>query len=137
MELCHSAGWGESTAKQNFSLYCIVILLLLWRQSMISPLGPPRPGDRVQVIDDSNEDWWKGKSQDKVGFFPANFVQRVRPGEQVWKVTQSFHGNREKGQMTVKELQICVGKSEETDGFFKLTSGKKRGLVPSKCVVEI
>ncbi|MCI4383957.1 hypothetical protein PGIGA_G00032660 [Pangasianodon gigas] len=96
-----------------------------------------QPGDRVQVIDDSNEDWWKGKSQDKVGFFPANFVQRVRPGERVWKVTQGFHGNREKGQMTVKELQICVGKSEETDGFFKLTSGKKRGLVPSKCVVEI
>ncbi|KAG7325432.1 hypothetical protein KOW79_011748 [Hemibagrus wyckioides] len=96
-----------------------------------------QPGDRVQVLEDSNEDWWKGKSRDKVGFFPANFVQRVRPGERVWKVTQGFHGNREKGQMTVKELQICVGKEEETDGFLKLTSGKKRGLVPSKCVVEI
>ncbi|XP_027014820.1 SH3 and cysteine-rich domain-containing protein 2 [Tachysurus fulvidraco] len=96
-----------------------------------------QPGDRVQVIDDSNEDWWKGKSRDRVGFFPANFVQRVRPGEQVWKVTQGFHGNREKGQMTVKELQICIGKAEETDGFLKLTSGKKRGLVPSSCVVEI
>ncbi|KAM9462670.1 SH3 and cysteine-rich domain-containing protein 2-like [Clarias gariepinus] len=96
-----------------------------------------QPGDRVQVLDDSNEDWWKGKSRDKVGFFPANFVQRVRPGERVWKVTQGFQGNREIGQMTVKELQICVGKAEETDGFFKLTSGKKRGLVPSTCVVEI
>ncbi|XP_046710822.1 SH3 and cysteine-rich domain-containing protein 2-like [Silurus meridionalis] len=96
-----------------------------------------QPGDRVQVIDDSNEDWWKGKSRDKVGFFPANFVQRVRPGERVWKVMEGFHGDREKGQMTVKELQICVGKAEETDGFFKLTSGKKRGLVSSKCVVEI
>ncbi|TSL75258.1 SH3 and cysteine-rich domain-containing protein 2 [Bagarius yarrelli] len=80
-----------------------------------------QPGDRVQVIDDSNEDWWK----------------RLRPGERVWKVTQGFHGNREKGQMTVKELQICVGKAEETDGFYKLTSGKKRGLVPCSCVVEI
>ncbi|XP_053496008.1 SH3 and cysteine-rich domain-containing protein 2-like isoform X2 [Ictalurus furcatus] len=96
-----------------------------------------QPGDRVQVIDDSNEDWWKGKSRDKVGSFPANFVQRVRPGERVWKVTQGFHGNREKGQMTIKELQICVGKAEETDGFYKLTSGKKRGLVPSGCVEEI
>ncbi|XP_060794747.1 SH3 and cysteine-rich domain-containing protein 2-like [Neoarius graeffei] len=96
-----------------------------------------QPGDRIQVIDDSNEDWWKGKSRDKIGFFPANFVQRVRPGERVWKVTQGFHGNREKGQMAVKELQICIGKAEEIDGFFKLTSGKKRGLVPSKFVVEI
>ncbi|KAK6307432.1 hypothetical protein J4Q44_G00225800 [Coregonus suidteri] len=40
-----------------------------------------QPGDRVQVTDDSNEDWWKGKSKDKLGFFPDNFVQRLRPGE--------------------------------------------------------
>uniref|UniRef100_A0A3B4YQK5 SH3 and cysteine-rich domain-containing protein 2 n=1 Tax=Seriola lalandi dorsalis TaxID=1841481 RepID=A0A3B4YQK5_SERLL len=96
-----------------------------------------QPGDRVQVTDDSNEDWWKGKSKDKVGFFPANFVQRVRPGERVWKVTTGFHGNRDKGQMTVKEAQICVGKNEEIDGFLRLTSGKKRGLVPVKCLLEI
>ncbi|XP_071770919.1 SH3 and cysteine-rich domain-containing protein 2-like [Centroberyx gerrardi] len=96
-----------------------------------------RPGDRVQVTDDSNEDWWKGKSKDKVGFFPANFVQRVRPGERVWKVTAGFHGNRDKGQMTVKEAQICVGKNEETDGFLRLSSGKKRGLVPEKYLLEI
>uniref|UniRef100_A0A665TH12 SH3 and cysteine rich domain 2 n=1 Tax=Echeneis naucrates TaxID=173247 RepID=A0A665TH12_ECHNA len=96
-----------------------------------------QPGDRVQVTDDSNEDWWKGKSKDKVGFFPANFVQRVRPGERVWKVTTGFQGNRDKGQMTVKEAQICVGKNEEVDGFLRLTSGKKRGLVPLKCLLEI
>ncbi|XP_006638324.2 SH3 and cysteine-rich domain-containing protein 2 isoform X1 [Lepisosteus oculatus] len=95
------------------------------------------PGDRVQVTDDSNEDWWKGKSADKVGFFPANFVQRVRPGERVWRVTQPFHGNRELGQMTVKESQICVGKNEEVNGFLKLTSGKKRGLVPYDSLDEI
>ncbi|XP_069011600.1 SH3 and cysteine-rich domain-containing protein 2-like isoform X2 [Embiotoca jacksoni] len=96
-----------------------------------------QPGDRVQVTDDSNEDWWKGKSRDKVGFFPANFVQRVRPGERVWKVTTGFHGNRDKGQMTVKEAQICVGKNEETDDFLRLSSGKKRGLVPVSYLLEI
>ncbi|KAK2884718.1 SH3 and cysteine-rich domain-containing protein 2-like [Channa argus] len=96
-----------------------------------------QPGDRVQVTDDSNEDWWKGKSRDKVGFFPANFVQRVRPGERVWKVTAGFHGNRDQGQMTVKEAQICVGKNEEIDGFLRLSSGKKRGLVPVKYLLEI
>ncbi|KAJ0060430.1 hypothetical protein NL108_010207, partial [Boleophthalmus pectinirostris] len=64
-----------------------------------------QPGDRIQVTDDSNEDWWKGKIRDRVGFFPANFVQRVRPGERVWKVTAGFHGNRDKGQMSVKEAQ--------------------------------
>ncbi|MED6247392.1 hypothetical protein ATANTOWER_031642 [Ataeniobius toweri] len=96
-----------------------------------------QPGDRIQVTDDSNEDWWKGKSKDMVGFFPANFVQRVRPGERVWKVTAAFHGNRDKGQMTVKENQICIGKNEEIDGFLRLTSGKKRGLVPVMFLLEI
>ncbi|KAF3704358.1 SH3 and cysteine-rich domain-containing protein 2 [Channa argus] len=80
-----------------------------------------QPGDRVQVTDDSNEDWWK----------------RVRPGERVWKVTAGFHGNRDQGQMTVKEAQICVGKNEEIDGFLRLSSGKKRGLVPVKYLLEI
>lgn len=95
------------------------------------------PGDRIQVTDDSNEDWWKGKIRDKVGFFPANFVQRVRPGERVWKVTAGFHGNRDKGQMSVKEAQICVGKNEEIEGFLRLSSGKKRGMVPVKNLMEI
>ncbi|XP_033998649.1 SH3 and cysteine-rich domain-containing protein 2-like [Trematomus bernacchii] len=96
-----------------------------------------QPGDRVQVTDDSGEEWWKGKSGDKVGFFPANFVQRVRPGERVWRVVQGFPGNRERGHMAVKESQICVGKREEGDLFLKLSSGKKRGLVPADSIEEI
>ncbi|XP_030649828.1 SH3 and cysteine-rich domain-containing protein 2-like [Chanos chanos] len=95
------------------------------------------PGDRVQVTDDSNEEWWKGKCGDRVGFFPANFVQRVRPGERVWRVTQGVHGNREIGHMAVKESQICVGKNEDSNGFLRLTSGKKRGLVPTDSLEEI
>ncbi|CAK6961239.1 SH3 and cysteine-rich domain-containing protein 2-like [Scomber scombrus] len=95
------------------------------------------PGDRVQVTDDSNEEWWKGKSGDRVGFFPANFVQRVRPGERVWRVVQGSTGNRERGHMAVRESQICVGKREDGEVFLKLSSGKKRGLVPADSIEEI
>ncbi|XP_037112389.1 SH3 and cysteine-rich domain-containing protein 2-like isoform X1 [Syngnathus acus] len=96
------------------------------------------PGDRVQVTDDSNEEWWKGKSGDKVGFFPANFVQRVRPGERVWRVIQGTSaGSRERGHMVVKEAQICVGKREDGETLVKLSSGKKRGLVPAYSIEEI
>ncbi|KAF4073540.1 hypothetical protein AMELA_G00244370 [Ameiurus melas] len=79
----------------------------------------------------------KGKSGDRVGFFPAKFVQRVRPGETVWRVTQDVHGDRQMGHMTVKEDQICVGKKEDSDGYVKLCSGKKRGLVPTHSLEEI
>lgn len=49
---------------------------------------------------------FQGKSGDRVGFFPANFVQRVRPGERVWRVLQGLPGNRERGHMAVKESQV-------------------------------
>ncbi|XP_056263193.1 SH3 and cysteine-rich domain-containing protein 2-like isoform X2 [Pseudoliparis swirei] len=96
-----------------------------------------QPGDRVQVTDDSNEEWWKGKCGDKVGFFPANFVQRVRPGERVWRVVQGLPGSRERGHMAVRESQICVGKQDDGEVFLKLSSGKKRGLVPADSIEEI
>uniref|UniRef100_A0A3Q2XVC4 SH3 and cysteine-rich domain-containing protein 2 n=1 Tax=Hippocampus comes TaxID=109280 RepID=A0A3Q2XVC4_HIPCM len=96
------------------------------------------PGDRVQVTDDSNEEWWKGKSGDRVGFFPANFVQRVRPGERVWRVIQGTSASScGRGHMVVKEAQICVGKCEDGDTLVKLSSGKKRGLVPAHSIEEI
>ena len=50
----------------------------------------------------------QGKSGDRVGFFPANFVQRVRPGERVWRVTQGAQGNREIGHLAVKEDQVSA-----------------------------
>ncbi|KAM9208860.1 SH3 and cysteine-rich domain-containing protein 2 [Dugong dugon] len=98
-----------------------------------------QPGDRIMLVDDSNEDWWKGKISDRVGFFPANFVQRVRPGENVWRCCQAFSGNKEQGYMSLKENQICVGmdRSKDVDGFIRVGSGKKRGLVPADVLTEI
>uniref|UniRef100_G1T8C9 SH3 and cysteine rich domain 2 n=1 Tax=Oryctolagus cuniculus TaxID=9986 RepID=G1T8C9_RABIT len=98
-----------------------------------------QPGDRIQLVDDSNEDWWKGKIGDRVGFFPANFVQRVRPGENVWRCCQPFSGNKEQGYMSLKENQICVGvgRSKDAEGFIRVSSGKKRGLVPADALTEI
>ncbi|XP_028347017.1 SH3 and cysteine-rich domain-containing protein 3 isoform X2 [Physeter macrocephalus] len=63
------------------------------------------PGEKITVIDDSNEEWWRGKIGEKVGFFPPNFIIRVRSGEHVHRVTRSFVGNREIGQITLKKDQ--------------------------------
>ncbi|XP_010618357.1 SH3 and cysteine-rich domain-containing protein 2 isoform X1 [Fukomys damarensis] len=98
-----------------------------------------QPGDRIMLVDDSNEDWWKGKIGDRVGFFPANFVQRVRPGENVWRCCRPFPGNKEQGHLSLKENQICVGvgRGRDADGFVRVSSGKKRGLVPADALTEI
>ncbi|XP_061411117.1 SH3 and cysteine-rich domain-containing protein-like isoform X1 [Lethenteron reissneri] len=63
------------------------------------------PGDRLSILDDSNEEWWKGKLGDRVGYFPANFVVRVRPGERVFQALRTFVGNKQLGQLTLKQEQ--------------------------------
>ncbi|XP_072927830.1 SH3 and cysteine-rich domain-containing protein 2-like isoform X1 [Hemitrygon akajei] len=94
-------------------------------------------GDRIVVTDDSNEDWWKGKIGDRVGFFPANFVQRIRPGEKVWQCNKTFQGSKEQGQLPLKELQICVGRAEETNGFIKYPKDvEKKSRRRIKCFEE-
>ncbi|XP_048384571.1 SH3 and cysteine-rich domain-containing protein isoform X3 [Stegostoma tigrinum] len=94
-------------------------------------------GDRVFLLDDSNEEWWKGKIADRVGYFPATFVQKVLVGEKVFRCTKPFTGCKEEGQINVKENQICVDKGEETNGFIKVCSGKKKGFVPLDILVNI
>ncbi|XP_031750576.1 SH3 and cysteine-rich domain-containing protein 2 isoform X2 [Xenopus tropicalis] len=122
--------------KEISPMYCYVALYKFLPQE-INDL-PLQPGDRVMVLDDSNEDWWKGKCGDRTGFFPANFVQRVRLGETVWKSTKAFQGIKEQGQLCLKEGQVCVGVAKpETESFIKVSSGKKKGLVPQECLMEI
>ncbi|XP_042327077.1 SH3 and cysteine-rich domain-containing protein 2 [Sceloporus undulatus] len=126
-----------STRKEISPMYSYVALYkFLPQENNDLPL---KPGDRIMLVDDSNEDWWKGKMGDRIGFFPANFVQRVRPGETVWRCARTFYGNKEHGQLSLKENQICVGvgKTKENEGFIKVTSGKKRGLVPADALTEI
>ncbi|GCC19532.1 hypothetical protein chiPu_0000052 [Chiloscyllium punctatum] len=79
----------------------------------------------------------KGKIADRVGYFPATFVQKVLVGEKVFRCTKPFSGCKEEGQINVKENQICVDKGEETNGFIKVCSGKKKGFVPLDILVNI
>uniref|UniRef100_A0A8C0MF01 SH3 and cysteine-rich domain-containing protein n=1 Tax=Canis lupus familiaris TaxID=9615 RepID=A0A8C0MF01_CANLF len=65
-----------------------------------------RPGDMITLLEDTNEDWWKGKIQDRIGFFPANFVQRVQQNEKIFRCVRTFLGCKEQGQMTLKENQL-------------------------------
>ncbi|XP_047439268.1 SH3 and cysteine-rich domain-containing protein 3-like isoform X2 [Mugil cephalus] len=94
-------------------------------------------GDRITVIDDSNEEWWRGKIGERTGFIPANYIIRVRAGERVYKVTRSFVGNREMGQITLKKDQIVVKKGEEVNGYLKVSTGRKLGFFPSNLLQEI
>uniref|UniRef100_A0A3Q3FAE1 SH3 and cysteine rich domain 3 n=1 Tax=Labrus bergylta TaxID=56723 RepID=A0A3Q3FAE1_9LABR len=94
-------------------------------------------GDRITVIDDSNEEWWRGKIGERTGFIPASYIIRVRAGESVYKVTRSFVGNREMGQITLKKDQIVVKKGDEVNGYLKVSTGRKLGFFPANLLQEI
>ncbi|XP_075683078.1 SH3 and cysteine-rich domain-containing protein isoform X1 [Rhinoderma darwinii] len=96
-----------------------------------------RPGDKITILDDSNEDWWKGKVEDRIGFFPANFVQKVQSNERLFRCTRTFIGCKEQGQITLKENQICASSEKENNGFLKVITGKKRGVVPTDILENI
>lgn len=48
----------------------------------------------------------QGKIQDRIGFFPANFVQRVQDNEKIFRCVRTFIGSKEQGQITLKENQV-------------------------------
>ncbi|KAM9307634.1 SH3 and cysteine-rich domain-containing protein [Gastrophryne carolinensis] len=96
-----------------------------------------RPGDKITVVDDSNEDWWKGKIEDRTGYFPANFVQKLNPNERRYRCTRTFIGCKEQGQITIKENQICSSSEKEHNGFLQVISGKKKGFVPTDVLENI
>ncbi|XP_020500866.1 SH3 and cysteine-rich domain-containing protein isoform X2 [Labrus bergylta] len=93
-------------------------------------------GERILLADDSNDDWWKGVIEDRIGFFPAAFAHKVQAEDQVFRCNRTFIGCKEQGQITLKEGQICVGSEGEHGGFIRVASGKKRGFVPCD-VLEI
>ncbi|XP_020569390.1 SH3 and cysteine-rich domain-containing protein isoform X2 [Oryzias latipes] len=95
-----------------------------------------RAGDRILLVDDSNNDWWKGVIEDRIGFFPSAFAHQLRAEEQVFRCNRAFIGCKEQSQLTLKKGQICVGSEIERNGFIRVTSGKKRGYVPCD-VLEI
>uniref|UniRef100_A0A3B3BUK2 SH3 and cysteine rich domain n=1 Tax=Oryzias melastigma TaxID=30732 RepID=A0A3B3BUK2_ORYME len=64
-----------------------------------------RAGDRILLVDDSNNDWWKGVIEDRIGFFPSAFALQLRAEDQVFRCTRAFIGCKEQSQLTLKEGQ--------------------------------
>ncbi|KAF3860228.1 hypothetical protein F7725_000483 [Dissostichus mawsoni] len=75
------------------------------------------PGDRITVLDDSNEEWWRGKMGEKSGYFPTNYLIKVRASERVFK--------------------IVVKKGDEKGGYLKVSTGRKLGYFPADLLEEI
>lgn len=61
----------------------------------------------------------QGKIQDRIGFFPANFVQRVQQNEKIFRCVRTFTGCKEQGQITLKENQVSTAHKNMPGGTQK------------------
>ncbi|KAJ7989211.1 hypothetical protein DPEC_G00317150 [Dallia pectoralis] len=96
-----------------------------------------RAGDRIVLLDDSNDDWWKGVIEDRVGFFPSAFAHQVKGEDRVFRCIHTFVGCQEQDQVTLEEGQICVSSEDEHGGFIRVASGKMCGNVPCDVLENI
>lgn len=74
---------------------------------------------------------FQGKIRDRVGFFPANFVQRVEQHEKIYRCVRTFIGCKDQGQITLKENQVSkADTSWNKPGTSVLCHLRKDEIVP-------
>ncbi|GBP08604.1 Tyrosine-protein kinase Btk29A, partial [Eumeta japonica] len=82
----HNAVLVQIIPPQPVNLVCTIIVLAAWEVQRPPPLHPRwytnsgTPNSKLknaeyEVIDDSQEHWWKVKDMGNVGYIPSNYVK--------------------------------------------------------------
>ena len=66
-------------------------------------------GSKVSALETTDPDWWKGMSGGRVGYFPASYVKRLRPGDKIMQVAHAFEvSDRENKSDVIRLLKEQV-----------------------------
>lgn len=124
----------KSQKKQNTQLY---IVLYNFKGKEKDDLDL-RAGWRVNVLDSSDQDWWKGKCNGKVGYFPATYLIPIQTGQRVFQVIHSMHLTEGGNGMKLHKDQIVLQIGEENMGMVRVqAANKKHALCPLKYLKEV
>ncbi|KAK3103942.1 hypothetical protein FSP39_023068 [Pinctada imbricata] len=97
-----------------------------------------RAGWRVSVIDGSDQDWWKGKYNGKVGYFPATYVIPLQKDQRVFQVTHPMHLTEGDNGMKLHKDQIVLQIGEEEHGMIHVqAANKKQAMCPLRYLNEV
>lgn len=94
---------------------------------------PLKTGDVIELLNTASPDWWKGTTGDKKGYFPAEYVMIVSPGEMVLKAKYDFTPTGE-GEIPLTEGQIVVQTRDHEDGWVSGRNKDYEGLFPKDYV---
>nr|XP_058949181.1 uncharacterized protein LOC131776985 [Pocillopora verrucosa] len=93
-------------------------------------------GDKVQVINSADENWWEGKSKGKTGFFPASYVQVISATDVILRCLFNFTG-QEGDELTIQANQIVVQIRDEGNGWIFGRTGSVEGAFPATYVEKV
>ncbi|XP_048780771.2 nostrin-like isoform X2 [Ostrea edulis] len=97
-----------------------------------------RAGWRVSVMDKSDPDWWKGKCNGKVGYFPATYLIPIQTGQRVFQVVHSMHLTEGGNGMKLHKEQIVLQIGDEEMGMVHIqAANKKQAMCPLKYLKEV
>nr|XP_039266717.1 SH3 and cysteine-rich domain-containing protein 3-like isoform X1 [Styela clava] len=95
-----------------------------------------RVGDRIRVIKDKDETWWLGECLNKIGYFPAKFVGRIRPNEVPYIANKIIYTTDSSGRdITIKRNQVVLFNPEwpmKKENSLYCRVGVKEIYIPSK-----
>ncbi|XP_078333925.1 uncharacterized protein LOC111126993 isoform X3 [Crassostrea virginica] len=124
----------KSQKKQNTQLY---VVLYNFKGKEKDDLDL-RAGWRVSVLDSSDQDWWKGKCNGKVGYFPATYLIPIQTGQRVFQVVHSMHLTEGGNGMKLHKDQIVLQIGEEDSGMVHIrAANKKHAMCPLKYLREV
>ncbi|KAJ7392259.1 hypothetical protein OS493_013638 [Desmophyllum pertusum] len=93
-------------------------------------------GDKVQVINSADENWWEGTNKSQTGFFPASYVQVISPDAVILRCLFDFSG-QEGDELTIQANQIVVQVRNEGNGWIVGRTGSVEGAFPASYVEEL
>lgn len=93
-------------------------------------------GDKIQVINSADENWWEGRKKGQTGFFPASYVQVVSSNDVILRCLFDFAG-QEGDELTIQANQIIVQVRDEGNGWIIGRTGSVEGAFPASYVEHL
>uniref|UniRef100_A0A7M5V7G2 SH3 domain-containing protein n=1 Tax=Clytia hemisphaerica TaxID=252671 RepID=A0A7M5V7G2_9CNID len=100
-------------------------------------------GDFVEVVEEIDDGWWKGRQGDQEGMFPSNYVELVVDQSQesleslnqvTFEVVSDYTANMMSDELNLKVGDIVSNVGKENDGWLEGEVNGKRGMFPGNVV---
>ncbi|KAI6656548.1 Signal transducing adapter molecule 2 [Oopsacas minuta] len=94
-----------------------------------------KSGDVIEILDNSDENWWKGQLRGKVGLFPKNFVSKHVAGQSQAKKERAKE--RKEKEDRGKKIDINEEKLDLTLEMLKKADAHSEASVEDKTLKEL